>query len=79
MSWENVIELTQALLITIPTTCITCMVYLECFRNRTGAEIHKAIRAREERERGEYTDDEPWRERSLLEGVDILESDIYIE
>ncbi len=79
MPWENVIELTQALLITVPTTCITCMVYLECFRNRTGAEVHKAIKAREERERSEYTGDEPWRERSLLEGVDILESDIYIE
>lgn len=79
MPWENVVELSQALLITIPTTCITCMVYLECFRNRTGAEIHKGIKTREEREGKEYPDDEPWRDRSLLEGVDVLKSDVYIE
>ncbi len=78
MPMDTAIQLMQALLITVPTTAITCMVYLEVFRNRTAAEVHKALRIREEKERGWY-EDEPWRETPLMEGVEVLKSDIYIE
>ncbi len=78
MPMDTAVQLTQALLITVPTTAITCMVYLEIFRNRTAAEIHKAIPIREEVDKGLY-DDEPWRETSLMEGVEVLKSDIYLE
>jgi hypothetical protein len=78
MPWENVVELMQTLLITVPTALITCMVYLECFRERTVAEVHKGIREREEVEEGIFAP-EPWRESSLLEGVDVVEADFYLE
>jgi hypothetical protein len=78
MPWENIVELMQAIMITIPTAFITCMVYIECFRERTVGEIHKGIKEREELDAEAYGT-EPWRETSLLEGVDIVESDIYLE
>lgn len=78
MSWANVEELMQALLVTIPTALLTCMVYISCFRERTVAEVHRGIREREAVEAEEFGP-EPWRESSLLEGVDIVESDIYLE
>ncbi|MCK5251765.1 MAG: hypothetical protein KAQ96_02405, partial [Thermoplasmata archaeon] len=78
MPLDTGVQLMQALLITVPTTAITCMVYLEVFRNRTAAEVHRALPIREEREKGWY-DEEPWQETSLMEGVEVLESDIYID
>lgn len=78
MDWENVEELMQALLVTIPTALLTCLVYISCFRERSVAEVHKGIREREAAEREEY-EDEPWRETSLLEGVEIVTSDLYLE
>lgn len=78
LSWENAEELLRALLLTIPTATITCLVYLECFRNRTAGEVHRAIAQREERERVDFGE-EPWRRTSLLEGVDVIESDIRLE
>ena len=78
MPWENIVELMQALMITIPTALITCMVYIECFRERTVAEVHRGIKEREEAEVG-YYGSEPWRETSLLDGVEIVEADFYLE
>lgn len=78
LPWENTVELVQALLITIPTALLTCMVYITCFRERTVAEVHKGIRERETVEAETYGP-EPWRETSLLEGVDIVEADFYLE
>jgi hypothetical protein len=78
LPWENIVELMQALMITIPTALITCMVYIHCFRERTVGEVHRGIKAREDLDHEAYGD-EPWRETSLLEGVDIVESDIYLE
>jgi hypothetical protein len=78
LSWENVVELMQALLITIPTAMITCMVYIYCFRERTVGEIHRGIKLREGLD-NQLFEPEPWRETSLLEGVEIVESDIYLE
>ena len=75
---DTAVQLMQTLLITVPTTAIICMVYLQAFRNRTAAEVHKALPIREEMER-EWYDDEPWRETSLMEGVEVLKSDIDIE
>jgi hypothetical protein len=76
--WDNAVELMQALLVTIPTALLTCMVYITCFRERTVAEIHRGIRERERVEEEEFGP-EPWRETSLLEGVDIVEADFYLE
>jgi hypothetical protein len=78
MPWENIVELMQALMITIPTALITCMVYISCFRERTVAEVHKGIGEREKVEDEAYGP-EPWRETSLLEGVEIVEADFYLE
>jgi len=78
MPWENIVELMQALMITIPTALITCMVYIECFRERTVAEVQRSIKEREEVEAGSYGS-EPWRETSLLDGVEIVEADFYLE
>lgn len=78
LPWENTVELMQTLLVTIPTALLTCMVYITCFRERTVGEIHRGIRAREEIESEQYGD-EPWRATSLMEGVETVESDIYIE
>ncbi len=77
MAWENVEELMQALLITIPTALLTCLVYISCFRERTVGEVHRGIREREAVEAEEFGP-EPWRETSLMEGVDDVRSDIYL-
>ncbi len=78
LPWENAVELMQALLITIPTALLTCMVYITCFRERTVAEVHRGIRQREAVEEELYGD-EPWRETSLMEGVEVVEADIYLD
>jgi hypothetical protein len=78
LPWENAVELMQTLLVTIPTALLTCMVYITCFRQRTVGEIHRGIRAREEVDSQQFVD-EPWRETSLMEGVEVVESDIYLE
>jgi hypothetical protein len=78
LMWDNVAELMQTLLITVPTALITCMVYLECFRRRTVAEVHRGIQEREEVERDLYPP-EPWRENPLLEGTEIVDADFYLE
>ena len=78
MTWENIVDLMQSLMITIPTALITCMVYISCFRERTVAEVHRGIGEREKVDEVSYGR-EPWRETSLLEGVDIVESDFYPE
>jgi len=78
LPWDNAVELMQALLITIPTALITCMVYISCFRERTVGEVHRSIEEREKVE-NEAFGPEPWRETSLLEGVEIVENDFYLE
>jgi hypothetical protein len=78
LPWENAVELMQALLITIPTAAITCLVYMECFRKRTVAEVHKGIAERETVDADSYGD-EPWRQGSLLEGTEIVTADFYLE
>ena len=78
LSWENAIDLTQAVLVTVPTALITCMVYITWFRKRTVAEVHRGIAAREEVEERLFGPD-PWRETSLLEGVEVVEADLYLE
>lgn len=79
MTQSNAEELVQTLLITIPTAAITCMVYLECFRSRTVAEIHRAIPQREQAEVEMYGDGDPWRQTSLMDGVDVVEGDVWID
>jgi hypothetical protein len=78
MSQANAEELVQTLLITLPTAAITCMVYLECFRSRTVAEVHRAVPRVEQAEREVFGDDEPWRGTSLMDGVDVVEGDVWI-
>jgi len=75
---DTAVQLMQTILITLPTTAITCMVYLEVFRNRTAAEVHRTLPIREEIERGSFGE-EPWRVTSIMDGVDVLESDVYID
>jgi hypothetical protein len=69
-AWESMAE---ALLISVPTAAMVNMVYLEWFRDRTVAAIHRAIPEWERKEMKELGS-EPWRERSLMEGVEAVES-----
>jgi hypothetical protein len=71
-------SLADALLISVPTAALTNLVYLDCFRNRTVARIHEAIPEHERAEDDEWGP-EPWRERSLMEGVEIVEVDMEID
>jgi hypothetical protein len=64
--------LADVMLATGPTLAMVNMVYLICFRDRTVAETHKAIPVREERELKEWGP-EPWREVSLMDGVETVD------
>ncbi len=63
--------LADVMLITGPTMAMVNMVYLLCFRDRTVAETHRAIPVWEERELREWGA-EPWRETSLMDGVEAV-------
>jgi hypothetical protein len=71
-------SLADALLIAVPTAAMINLVYLECFRNRTVAEIHRAIIDWEKKELEEWGH-EPWREVSLLDDVDVIELDLEVK
>jgi hypothetical protein len=67
--------LADALLISLPTAAMINLVYLECFRNRTVAEIHKAIPEWEAQELEKWGH-EPWREISLMDDTEVIELEI---
>lgn len=67
--WHNVPDLVDVLLLCGPTVGLVNLVYLECFRDLTVAEVHRAIPGWERRERDEWGP-ETWTERSLMEGVE---------
>jgi len=69
--WRNMPDLVDVLLLCGPTVGLVNLVYLECFRDLTVAEVHRAIPEWEGLER-ELWGPEPWRERSLMEGVEPL-------
>lgn len=75
MSWEDIVSLVQALLISVPGAVITCLVYLDHFRRRTVAEVHQGIREREAREREQFGE-EPWAKGSLMDGVETVRTDV---
>ena len=66
--WPNMPDLVDVLLLCGPTVGLVNLVYLECFRDLTVEEVHRAIPEREAREREQWGP-EPWTERSLMEGV----------
>ena len=67
--WPNMPDLVDVLLLCGPTVGLVNLVYLECFRDLTVAEVHAAIPEWERREREQWGP-EPWTGRSLMEGVE---------
>ena len=67
--WTNLDDLVDVLLLCGPTVALVNLVYLECFRDLTVEEVHRAIPEWEKRER-EQRGPEPWTGRSLMEGVE---------
>jgi hypothetical protein len=67
-------SLAETMLICLPIGAMVNLVYLDVFRDRTVAEVHRAI-PRWEAWETELYGHEPWRERSLMEGVEPLTFD----